>query len=498
MEDVELELWPGPLGDPMKAPLNENTFNRLAKAVMEKHQIGYEQALDLLAAMRLRIICDPESLRLAAYQAALLTAVNAGCRSFLGGVFVSMPADVPALLPWPDATSLNTVVQELGGHSAEVTGDLDATVVMGRHLPSSANAIRILCDGWRGGIQPADVEAAAFVAGEDFALGGVLAGGLAIERAFLYACGLVHHPLDRPMGTSLWRPDLDWLDEESLGPRLQYLPKRLWIIGLGHLGQAYLWSLGMLPYPSAGDAGFMLQDFDRVVPSNWTAGLLCVKGDAGEYKTRVAARWLEARGFKTAITERPYDHRTVRTGEEPFVALCGVDVASARRLLENAGFDLVVECGVGSNLADFDRLKIHTFPRASKKPEDIWPVAQDAVPHRKPSQMILEAVKDQEDCGILASSLENKSISASFVGAAAGAMVVGEILRALHDGHRFELQHIHLRSLRNGKLVPHADSYKAEMAQTGFIRVGDFGIPTDVGNFSRPAWKKVSPVAASS
>jgi len=453
----------------MNEPLTENNFVRLAKALMDKHQIPYEQALGRLTALRLHIVCNQESLNLAAYQAALLTTVNCGGRSFLGGVHVCLPNNMPILLPWPGTTTLGKAVLELGGKLEGAEGDFDATVVLGPGTRFSPKAIRVLCDGWRGGVQPADVETIVFVPGEDFALGGVLAGGLAVECAFANACGLAKHLPDQPTGMSLWRPDLNWLDEKSSGPRLSSLPKRLWFIGLGHLGQAYLWSLGLLPYHSPSNAGFMLQDFDRVARANWVAGLICREQDAGEYKTRVVARWLEARGFNTTITERPYDEHTVRTGEEPFVALCGVDAAAARRLLENAGFDLVVECGVGSSMADFDRLKLHTFPGTSKKAADVWPAAQDVIQLREPSPLIVEALKDQEDCGVLASTLENKAVSASFVGAAAGAMAVGEVLRALHGGCRCELLHVHLRALQNRGLALHGNGYKAEMARTGFV-----------------------------
>jgi len=130
-----------------------------------------------------------------------------------------------------------------------------------------------------------------------------------------------------------------------------------------------------------------------------------------------------------------------------------------------------VECGVGSNWADFDRLKIHTFPGASKKPIEIWPLAQDVAPVREPSEMILDAVKATNDCGVLAYALENKSISASFVGAAAGAMVVGELLRALHSGCRCELQHAQLRSIQNKHVFLHLGGYGAEMARTGFVKI---------------------------
>ena len=113
----------------MNEPLDENNFVRLAKALMEKHRIPYEQALGRLAALRLHIVCDPESLRLAAYQAALLTAVNCGGRSFLGGVHVSLPDGVPIHLPWPNETSLGKAVLELGGRLEDAGGGFDAIIV---------------------------------------------------------------------------------------------------------------------------------------------------------------------------------------------------------------------------------------------------------------------------------------------------------------------------------------------------------------------------------
>ncbi len=46
---------------------------------------------------------------------------------------------------------------------------------------------------------------------------------------------------DKSIGLSLWRPDLDWRADESNGPLIELLPKRLWLLGMGHLGQAYAW-----------------------------------------------------------------------------------------------------------------------------------------------------------------------------------------------------------------------------------------------------------------
>jgi hypothetical protein len=471
VENLGVEFRKGSVGAVMKpgAGLTEDGFNRLAKALMEKHLIGYDEALKRMHTLRLHIICDSAASHQACYQAALLTAVNAGNRTFLGGVRVTMPDNLYCNLPWAHAGSLNTIVGTLGAKlSPDCLASTDVTLVLGENQSSDPDAIRVLCDGWRGGTQPADHKVS-FIGGEDFALGGILAGGLAVENAFLRACSLDQGACDRPAGCSIWRPDIDWIDLEALGPPLQYLPKRLWVIGLGHLGQAYVWSLGLLPYRDPSEVTILLQDFDRVIDANWVSGLLCQQQDVEIYKTRLAARWLESRQFKTVITERRFDVGTVRSDEEPFVALCGVDVVAARRILDRAGFDLVVECGLGSHVDDFDRLMIHTFPGAAKLPEEVWPKTQNTADIQKPIPMIAEALKGHEDCGILARTLASKAISSSFVGAAAGAMVVGELLRALHGGFRCELLHAHLRSLRNRRIVFHADRYRSEMARAGFV-----------------------------
>ena len=46
----------------------------------------------------------------------------------------------------------------------------------------------------------------------------------------------------RTVGLSLWNPapTCDWLAAAGAEPALSLLPSRLWLIGLGHLGQAYL------------------------------------------------------------------------------------------------------------------------------------------------------------------------------------------------------------------------------------------------------------------
>jgi hypothetical protein len=467
MEEPQTEIGTVPnLKSMNHMNVNEDNLNRVAKAIMVKHSLGYEAACAMLEKMRLRLICDSSVTHSAAMQAALLTAVNTGKRAFHGGVFVSMPQHVKCLLPWPSLQPLNSIVHMMGGRFVIPREDaFTQTVYFGSAPSPVADSIFVFCSGWRGGIAPAHVPIS-ITSSTDFATGGVLAGGLAVANGFLRISGLSSRSLDGPQGFSLWRPDLNWLDADADGPALESLPKALWMLGLGHLGQAYLWNFGLIPYVKPPEAMFMLQDFDVVVPGNYSSQLLCEKNSIGRKKTRVCSEWLQARGFETTITERPFDETTRRTGDEPFVACCGFDSAKPRRLIEAAGFDLIVECALGADAARFDRIIMHTFPDASRKPSDIW--ANDHEPTL--DQRLIEAFRTKDDCGILAETLARKSISSSFVGAVAGAFVTGEILRSLNGGVRCELIQAHLRHNGEPGVILKNESYGLRAARSGFCQ----------------------------
>jgi hypothetical protein len=449
--------------------LSEENYCRLARAVLEYFGGSYAQAMDTLGQFRLNLICGEEITRSTALQAALLTAVNTGKRAFLGGVSVEMPPHVELLLSWPGVGPLNQIVESLGARCARANHcDRSHTLYFGTAADPVPEALSVICSGWRGGVAPAELS---FSLDDsiDFALGGVLAGALGVARGFLRVCGLNGRFVERPLGVSLWRPDLEWTDEHAAGPELKYLPSKLWFLGLGHLGQAFLWNTVLLPYERPGDALFLLQDFDRVVSGNWTAGLLCEKNSSGRFKTRLCSEWLEALGFLTRICERPFDATVRRSGDEPYIALCGFDSALARRSLEGAGFALVVECGLGGSVDTFDHLSLHTFPDATRIPGQIW--AEDATLNTKAKPALLNAFRTQEPCGILAETLANKALSSSFVGAFAGALVIAEVLRGLHGGARCQIINGQLRSNSPLRVALREENYQRRLGISGFTSV---------------------------
>lgn len=456
-------------------PINEDNFNRLAKCLMEKYDCTYEAALKRLSQMKLQLVCGEEIHRSLPLQAALLTAINTGKRAFLGGVSLRMPGAVKSLLRWPQKTWLGDIAVELGATLIEKS--LDGCFTLSFGLPSKEDylSLEVVCNGWQGGVL-VDGESVTLPVGSDhLPLGGVAAGALAVGTAFLKVSGVSIAAGDQSVGISLWRPDLSWLDSEASGPAIEILPEKYWLLGLGHLGQAFAWNLALLPYADAGEVSIWLQDDDRISEANRSGGLLSEKDNEGQYKTRACAAWLEQRGFRTQLVERRFDEHTQRRGQEPYVALCGFDAAEGRRALEKAGFDLVAEVALGGSLTLFDNIILHTFPGSRKSPGTIWTDGGEEEGSEVVRRQFAHLTKN--GCGVLADTLAKTSISSSFVGAFAGALAIAELLRGLRSGQglRYDTIVVQLRDLESKKAIIHKQKkYLAEMASNGFVKSKTF------------------------
>ncbi len=454
----------------MENEITEDNFNRLSAAIMTKYKCSNSEAMDKLLNFKLNLVCSEEIKESLPLQAALLTAVNSGKRAFLGGVTVVLPNDVDCLLPWPSGKKLNEIVLELSGNIDSVPNEDAFTITFG--LPSKDdNTLQVICNSWQGGILVNGDNAIELPKSNQLPLAGIAAGALGIGLAFLKFSGISISACDSSKGISLWRPDLNWLHSDAQGPIIKDLPKKYWILGLGHLGQAYLWNIGLLKYKNSSDVSIVLQDFDKITEANYSAGLLCEHNNEKQFKTRVASKWLEERGFNTLITERKYNENTIRIEEEPFIALCGFDSASARLHLDNTGFDLIVEAGLGGNLNEFDSIHLHTFPNSFKLPKDIWATVESENEINSEVQKQFDHL-EKNGCGIIAKTLASKAISSSFVGAFAGSLVIAELLRALNGGNRYDIISIHLRNMEfNEAVLNKKKNYDVELSRNGFVSI---------------------------
>jgi hypothetical protein len=242
----------------------------------------------------------------------------------------------------------------------------------------------------------------------------------------------------RAAGLSLWQPGADWLAADPTEPALAFLPSRLWLIGLGNLGQAFAWLLACLPYGDRSQIKLVLQDFDRIAPSNESTSLLSFKANVGRRKSRVVSDWLEARSFDTMLEERRFGDWMRRAPDEPGVALCGVDNAYARTALEKAGFDLVIEAGLGAGPHAFRSIAMHSFP-ASRSAEQIWSRDVGQADDNLENMPAYQALKHEglDSCGL--TQLASRTVGVPFVGLIAATLVIAELLRRLHRGNGLEL-----------------------------------------------------------
>jgi hypothetical protein len=314
-------------------------LHRLVKQALDSGAAAsIAEAEALFAGYRLALRIGEEAARDRHHQAALLTAVALARRVFLGGVSVAPLPDAPLAVPLPFGATLAEAIVGLGASISEPAAGTPVIEIGG--APSARRAsfhVRAVFAGWRGGIVPAPAKAAP-VPAPVMALAPMLAAAFAVNEAFLYVSGHVGVAGRRAVGLSLWdpAPACDWLGATVTEPVLSLLPARLWLIGLGHLGQAYLWALGLLPFARPQDLSLILQDIDIITPSTESTSILSDFTLINVKKTRAMAAWAERRGFSTVIHERLFDASFRRQDDEPAVALCGLDNGAGRQSIKSA------------------------------------------------------------------------------------------------------------------------------------------------------------------
>jgi hypothetical protein len=423
----------------MTCPVTADTLHRTAKFFMDSGRAdSHEDAIDILITFGLCISVGPEVFSSRDHQIALLTLVNLAGRTFLGGVHIAGVPEAPLLAPLAEATSLSAALKELGGVIVENHERSWPNVYVGS-VEESANAVfgwQLTWEGWRGGVTPLRERRRLSEVGCGGIAPAFAAAACACE-AFLYYTNSHAMAGLRSSGLSLWQPEQGWLDDDNTEPIIQFLPSALWLIGLGNLGQAYLWCLACLPYADRRAVKLVLQDFDRITPANESTSILTSKEMIGRLKTRAVGEWLEKRSFQVALEERHFGEWSRRGPHDPAVALCGVDNTSARSALEHAGFDLVIETGLGSEPEAFQSFSLHTFP-SSLSAATLW--SRDDRP-QSPRPLARAYSQDKlpglDQCGIV--QLASRSIAVPFVGLAAALFAISELLRRLHGGTALQL-----------------------------------------------------------
>ncbi|MGI5506360.1 hypothetical protein [Lentzea sp. CA-135723] len=423
----------------MTIPTPDSLHRTLKLELDEGRARSVEEARRLVERYRLQIVAGSAIAGSRTLQAALLTAVAAGARAFPGGVLVVAEKDPVLSVRWASDLRLTDAVLRFGGQVVTAP-DKSAPVLRIGTPPDAAPSheidLTLTWEGWAAGLVPTGEPRLA--ESREFPLSGVAAASLAVFELFQHARG-DSRAGRRALGISLWEPDVPWQHPTAVGEACEVLPTKLWLIGLGHLGQAYGWGLGMLPYANPAEVVLTLQDTDSVVEANVSTGLLSELGDIGIPKTRVVGRRLEAAGFTTRLIERAFDEDTHPRDGDPSWALGGLDNREARRWAASAGFSRYIDAGIGDTADTYYDVLVQSFPSeqtvdrafpppAAPRAMVVAPAYDDLVAHG------VRAGKTEAEarCGVIA--IAGRAVGASFVGTATAALVLAQLLRELNTG----------------------------------------------------------------
>ena len=362
------------------------------------------------------------------FQNCLLTLVNAGARTFLGGIFIrGLETATLATTRLSEEFRLVDEIKRLGGTLVDNLPAGAPLVLLGaNHLSAGDFSIRPIWKGWCAGVVPTD-ERPPFLHAECLSVAPIAAAGLALTECFEFCRGANPMAGQRSVGLNLYAPGESWREGRKM-TQTMLLPQSLWVLGVGHLGQAYIWGLASLPYKNGEEARLTLQDFDRLTERNMGTSLLCLKDSIGKMKTRVVAAWAERCGFQATIVERGFEADFKVNSDDPRLMLCGVDNAPTRRKLEEVGFELVLEAGLGAGSRDFTKFRCHAFD-GNGRAKQVFKQEQPSTE----SLVEMPAYKDLMDklgdaCGVV--TVAGKAVGVPFVGAVVGSLVVAEAVKA--------------------------------------------------------------------
>ena len=390
---------------------------RPAKIFVDSEDFSFDEAQAKLRELTLEIVVGPEATSPAAH-AAILTAVSVAKRTFVGGVRVTGATDGPLNSALPLGTGSFSEAVALAGAS-----DIDCRP--SRKIFVGSNKVRTeewsvspWWKGWRAGIsKPEEVR---WDAGNN-PLPGIAAGGLAVCAAFeaeRKRC------VDFQIEIDLWP-----VGPDEIAPPFEevFLPGAFWLVGLGNLGQAFLWALAALPYMDPADVSVVVQDYDKVTEENWGTSVL-VGGDTyGVLKTRVAERWALDKGFDVRRIDRRLVESDRLDNDDPRLALSGVDKVEARKLMAKVGFDCVVDAGLGGTASDFDKYRVTVFDRSRRIDEHFADLSDEPPGKDLPNTTAYQRLETEiGSCGM--AEISGASVAVPYVSAVAAAIAISRTI----------------------------------------------------------------------
>jgi len=416
--------------------MNAILHDRSAQMLMALDDLGYDQARGRLERAAVVVETDPDLDD--AHQALLLAAVSCALKMFKGGVFLTPQLDGRLTIGQNRAQPLRRALLDIGAKTIHAP-DHAVGLHVGPGQPQGGPALHVWCDGWRAVIGPHAPQARPAPAN---ILAGMAGGGMAIAELFRKAVLDDVRACKQRQDLSVWGASPP--DDATLGR----LPQKAWLLGLGNLGQAVLFGLSLLPWKDPGEVTLVLNDADTVGPENLPVQILTTHAWIGRKKARAAAEWAEARGFKTIIDERRFNAGTALGPDDPRLALVGVDNLEARRHAAGAGFDLVIDAGLGATGPEAFDIRLHAFPGA-QTPASAWPIVSTAP--RAISKALSDLVTQGrlDACGAM--TIAGSSVGVPCTAMVAAALQLAQACRALDAGLCADKIDVSLADLRRAK-----------------------------------------------
>jgi hypothetical protein len=388
---------------------------RLSKLLVDSEGISFPEAEARLRGLTLQVIIGKNSKSPAAHAAAL-TIVAVGRRTFLGGVRVAGEIDQPVITAFPvEGRTLGEACHAIG--ATDFAGEPSFTIVVGESTAVGGDlsqSVAIHWNNWVVGVRPIDHQGA----GEDGnnPLAGIAAGGLAVGYAFDTVRGLGS---DLPADIDLWG-----LPEAPAFAEV-FLPGAIWIVGLGNLGQAFVWALSSLPYSDPSDVSLILHDFDHISDENWGTSVLVADGESGTLKTKLVEQWINRRGF----VARRVDRRLLATDRidegEPRLSFSGLDKNAARRAMASVGFEAIVDAGLGRTAENFDRLRV-TVLHGPRTADTYFAGMSDPLAPEPAVVQKYQELADVDRCG--AAEIAGASVAVPYVSAIAATTALARMI----------------------------------------------------------------------
>ncbi len=378
-------------------------------------------------------------------QLAYLSTVNIAHRVFLGGVKCQIPPNTPNLL-MIGTSNFNDLVLSFGGIIPEIGSTNQNVKILFGIECFDDHCIESISSGWRGGVNFFNQKRIGIEeSNSEISLGPIASASLACYYAFCKVFKLNDNGIDLNFGLSLWNINskYEWYYAENDGPENPYLPRNIWMLGLGHLGQAYLWTLGLMPFDRPDLVQILLQDADIVEPENIGSQVLSFDGYIRKPKTRACMSFLEGLNFRTQIIEKPFvkgDCEQEWAQAYPFL-LNGVDNVKTRKSINKSSFKLFLDGATNGKFDLFDSFTMKNISFIEKEFDLLWPIETEdnAIFHKN----LYQKYEKTHQCG----QLTNIGISTPFVGLFSSTILISELIRSLNKGKKYSIISLQMRDL---------------------------------------------------